>query len=191
MVTRELKVSNMERMGIEGLDYMALWVTHNAARGYLKISQQGYIEKSLKAFGLEKATPAATPMATGVKFTKADMPEHVDERRRNLYRRLLGVARWISRNSCPEACFAVAYLACFLENPSQLMLNAAVHLFRYFKWTIANDVEGRVFRAPDRRGLRPSGFNVSVGKNTVYGYVDATWLSEEKALCRFGVCVSS
>ena len=43
-------------------------------------------------FGLENMKSSPTPMSTGVKFTKADMPEHVDERRRDTFRRMLGVA---------------------------------------------------------------------------------------------------
>ena len=188
-ITRELQISSKSRVGMDGLDYMALWITYNSARSYLKISQDGYIKNALKLFGLEKMKSAATPMSTGVKFTKADMPEVVDVRRRDIYRRMLGVARWISRNSCPEACFAVSYLACFLESPSDNMLKAAVHVFRYFKWTIENDVEGRCFRGADvgRGGIFPPGFTVRVGKNQVYGYIDATYLSEETSLCRFGV----
>ena len=177
----------MEQMGANAVDYMSLAITYTAANSYLKISQKGYIEKWLKAFGINKAKPAPTPMASGVKFTKANMPEEVDPRRRDLYRRMLGVARWIIRMSCPEACFAVSYLACYLENPSQEMLNAAVYLFRYFKWTIENDVEGRCFTAPKRTGIIPPGFNVRVGKNQVYGYIDASYLSEERAACRYGV----
>ena len=188
-VRKELNISSMSHIDLSGSDYMSLWITYNQARGFLKISQKGYIEKTLRMFGLDNAKSAPVPMASGVKFVKADMPETVDERRRTIYRKMLGVARWISRNSCPEANFAVSYLACFLENPSAPMLKAAVQVFRYFKWTIENDVEGRCFRGADvgRGGIIPPGFTVRVGKNQVYGYIDATYLSEETSLCRFGV----
>ena len=77
-ITRELQISSKSRVGMEGLDYMALWITYNSARSYLKISQHDYIKNALKLFGLEKMKSAATPMATGVKFTRADMPATVD-----------------------------------------------------------------------------------------------------------------
>ena len=187
-VRKELNISSINQLGMDGVDYMSLWITYNMARGYLLISQKGYIEKSLRMFGLDNMKSSATPMATGVKFTKADMPEHVDERRRDVYRRMLGVARWITRNSTPEATFAVSYLACFLENPSANMLKAAVQMFRYFKWTIENGVEGRCFRAPGPDGVSPQGFGrLRVARNQVYGYIDATFLSEERSLCRYGV----
>ena len=187
-VCKELNISSMNKLGMDGVDYMSLWITYNMARSYLMISQREYIEKSLRAFGLDHMKSSPTPMATGVKFAKAVMPEHVDEGRRDLFRRMLGVARWITRNSTPEATFAVSYLACYLENPSIAMLKAAVQIFRYFKWTLENDVQGRCFRAPSSDDVSPPGFgNLKVKKNQVYGYIDATYLSEEKSLCRYGV----
>ena len=99
---------------------------------------------------------------------------------------MIGVARWVSRNTCFEATFAVSYLACFLENPSEPMLKAAVQIFRYFKWTIEAGVEGCCFSAASFP-LFPPGFNIRVGKNNVYGYIDATYLSEEDAACRLGI----
>ena len=186
-VKKELNISSMEHVGMSGTDYMSLWVTYNMARDFLLISQKGYIEKALRMFGFHNLKSAATPMASGVKFTKEDMPAEVDVRRRDTFRRLLGVARWISRNSTPEATFAVSYLACFLENPSAAMVSATTQIFRYFKWTIENDVEGRCFRAPSDGDVYPPGFKHKVKKNNVYGYIDATYLSEERSLCRYGV----
>ena len=68
------------------------------------------------------------------------------------------------------------------------MHKAAVQMFRYFKWTIENGVEGRCFRAPGPDGVSPQGFGrLRVARNQVYGYIDATFLSEERSLCRYGV----
>ena len=114
-------------------------------------------------FGLEHLKASSTPMATGVKFTRDDMPEIVDTKTKELFQRMIGVARWITRMSCPEATFAVSYLACFLQSPSAKMLKAAVQGCRYFKWTIENDVEGRRYEA--RQDHTPPGFNCRVEKN--------------------------
>ena len=188
-VRKELNISSMNRMGMNGVDYMSLWITVNSARNYLKISQKGYIEQQLRRLGLDRMRSSSTPMASGVKFFSSDMPAEVDVRRRDIYRRLIGVARWITRNACPEANFAVSYLSCFLVNPSAAMLKAVVQVFRYFKWTVENDVEGRCFRAPPAGGVIPLGFKLKVGKNQAYAYIDSTYLSEEKSLCRYGVVI--
>ena len=98
----------------KGEDYMSLWLTYDRAKGYLRISQGTYIKKALVLFGLEHLKESSTPMATGVKFTRAGMPEIVDVKTKELYQRMIGVARWVTRMTYPEATFAVSYLACFL-----------------------------------------------------------------------------
>ena len=65
------------------------------------------------------------------------------------------------------------------------MLKAAVQIFRSFKWTIDNEVEGRFYTA--KHNHTPPGFNCRVEKNQVYGYIDSSYMSEEQTLCRFGV----
>ena len=65
------------------------------------------------------------------------------------------------------------------------MLKAAVQIFRYFIWTIDNEVEGRYYTS--MQDHTPPGFNCQVKKNQVYGYIDSSYMSEEKTLCRFGV----
>ena len=169
----------------KGADYMSLWLTYDRAKAYLKMPQANYIKKALKMFGLEHMKGSSTPFATGVKFSRADMPEVVDVNTRDIFQKMIGVARWITRMTCPEATFAVSYLACFLQSPSTKMLKAAVQIFRYFIWTIDNEVEGRFYEM--KQDHTPPGFNCRVGKNQVYGYIDSSYMSEEQTLCRFGV----
>ena len=38
-------------------------------------------------------------------------------------------------------------------------------------------------------GVIPLGFKLKVGKNQAYAYIDSTYLSEEKSLCRYGVVI--
>ena len=186
-ITLELKISSNEEITTAGSDYMSLIISYNIARGMLKLSQRGYIEKAIKAFGFENLKPSSTPIAQGMKFTKEDMPADVDEERKSSYLRMIGVARWVARNALPEATFAVAYLSCFMASPSKGMMTALVRVFRYFKWAVLNDVDQVCFDSNTvKRGHVPPGFNCRVGKNQVYGYVDATFLSEERTECRYG-----
>ena len=120
---------------------MSLIITYTMARGFLIISQRAYIENALKVFGFENLKSAETPFAVGVKFTSDDMPTEVDETRKNTFLRMIGVARWVTRNACPEATFAVAYLSCFMASPSKGMMTALVRVFRYFKWALEQDVD--------------------------------------------------
>ena len=123
-ITLELKISSNEEITTAGSDYMSLIISYNIARGMLKLSQRGYIEKAIKAFGFENLKPSSTPIAQGMKFTKEDMPADVDEERKSSYLRMIGVARWVARNALPEATFAVAYLSCFMASPSKGMMTS-------------------------------------------------------------------
>ena len=183
-INKDISFSRFDSI-VKGADYMSLWLTYDRVKNYLQISQSAYIKKALKMFGLEHLKGSSTPFATGVKFTRADMPEVVDTKTKELFQRMIGVARWIARMTCPEATFAVSYLACFLQSPSTKMLKAAVQISRYFKWTIDNEVEGRFYTA--KHNHTPPGFNCRVEKNQVYGYIDSSYMSEEQTLCRFGV----
>ena len=184
-VSKELKISSSAEITDAGVDYMSLIITYEVARGLLVISQRSYIEKALKMFGFENLKSAETPFAMGVKFTKEDMPAEIDAERKSTFLRMIGVARWVARNSCPEATFAVAHLSCFMASPSKAMMTALVRVFRYFKWTLEHEVDATHF---DKGNVdkKPPGFNVKVGHNQVYGYIDATYLSEERAECRYG-----
>ena len=184
-VSKEIQISSSAKITEDGVDYMSLIITYAMARGFLVISQRAYIVKALKMFGLENLKSSETPFAVGVKFTSDDMPAEVDETRKNTYLRMIGVAWWVTRNACPEATFAVAYLSCFMASPSKGMMTALVRVFRYFKWVLEQDVDAVRF---DARGMdaTPPGFNVKIGRNQVYGYIDATFLSEERAECRYG-----
>jgi hypothetical protein len=183
-VNKDISFSRFDSLN-KGVDYMSLWLTYDRVKNYLQISQNDYIKKALKMFGLEHLKGSSTPFATGVKFTRADMPQVIDIKTKELFQRMIGVARWITRMTCPEATFAVSYLACFLQSPSTKMLKSAVQIFRYFKWTLENEIEGRFYEA--KQNHTPPGFNCRVGKNQVYGYIDSSYMSEEQTLCRFGV----
>ena len=162
-VSKELKISSSAEITDAGVDYMSLIITYEVARGLLVISQRSYIEKALKMFGFENLKSAETPFAVGVKFTKEDMPADIDAERKSTFLRMIGVARWIARNSCPEATFAVAHLSCFMASPSKAMMTALVRVFRYFKWTIEQDIDATRFDMGNVNAT-PPGFSVTVGR---------------------------
>ena len=76
---------------------MSLWLTYDRVKNYLQISQSAYTKKALKRFGLEHVKGSRAPFATGVHFTRADMPEAADTKTKELFQRMIGVARWIAR----------------------------------------------------------------------------------------------
>ena len=71
----------------KGEDYISLWLTYDRAKSYPQISQSSDIKKALKMFGLEhfNLNASSTPMTTGVKFTRDDMPEIIDSKTKELF----------------------------------------------------------------------------------------------------------
>ena len=194
-VKEELNMSKYEPIATSGSDYMSIEMSYDTAAKLLKLSQRAYIEKSLSRFNLTKAKSADTPFATGVKVTQADMPTEVDLRRMETVRAMLGCGNWIARLTCPEAVYAISYWSQFMSNPSASVLRGVVRVFRYYKWTIENDVEG-VCVSPLGGARMQSKSKASLlwhgnrlQPNTAFGYIDATFLSEEMSESRYGIAV--
>ena len=92
-----------------------------------------------------------TPVATGIKFTAADMPEQVNSRRVSTYRDMIGVLNWIAQMTFPELTFGVSYFSQWMHNPSEEMLEGVMRMFRYLKFIVLNNCEG----ANAHRGRSP------------------------------------
>ena len=72
-ILTDLNIEALEKVTRTGSNYMAIEVSHTS--NCLFLSQRRYIEKALVRCGLQECKPAGTPVATGIKFTAADMPE--------------------------------------------------------------------------------------------------------------------
>ena len=179
-IRTDLNIEALEKVTRNGSDYMAVEVSHNS--NYLFLSQRRYIEKALLRYGLQDCKPADTPVATGIKFTSADMPEQVDSRRVSTYRGMIGVLNWVARMTCPELTFGVSYFSQWMQNPSEGMMKGVVRMFRYLKFIVLNNCEG-IYAY---RGRIPFPGPIKVAKNQLYGFIDATYLSEEKSRSRYG-----
>ena len=179
-IRTDLNIEALEKVTRTGSDYMAIEVSHNS--NYLFLSQRRYIEKALVRYGLQECKPADTPVATGIKFSAADMPEQADSRRVSTYRGMIGVLNWVARMTCPELTYGVSYFSQWMHNPSEGMLKGVVRMFRYLKFIVLNNCEG-VYAY---RSRNPFPGVIKAAKNQLYGYIDATYLSEEMSKSRYG-----
>ena len=141
-VKEELNMPKYEPIASSRSDYMSIEMLYDTAAKLVKLSQRAYSEKSLSRFNLTKAKSADTPFATGTKVTQAYMPTEVVLRRIETIRAMLGCGNWIARLTCPEAVYAISYWSQFMSNPSASVLRGVARVFRYYKWTIENNVEG-------------------------------------------------
>ena len=174
-VKKDVNFSEYLKLGTSPTDFVSLEITYHAGKRWLKFSQRKYIEAALERAGVKPETKSMeTPFQTGIKFTKDDMPDEPDARRIATYRKLLGIANWVTRNTAPECMYAISHLSEFMSNPSEGMLKQLVRVFRYLKFSLEQGFEGMQFSVKHDQH-RIFGQGGVLPRNQLYGYVDATF----------------
>jgi len=131
-------------------------VMRNLAAETLTLSNPGHTATLLKAFGMDKATPNKTPMASGRKLTKKGegvLPES------NRYAELVDSLLYLSTWTRPDIAFAIGVLSRFLSCPEEDHMSAAKGVLRYLRGTT-------------RLGV------VYSGSEPLQGFVDADWAGD-------------
>nr|GEY31566.1 uncharacterized mitochondrial protein AtMg00810-like [Tanacetum cinerariifolium] len=93
------------------------------------ISQDKYVAKILRKFGLKDVKSASTPMDTEKPLLKDPDGEDVDV---HTYRSMIGSLMYLT-SSRPDIMFTVCACACFQVTPKALHLHAVKRIFRYLK----------------------------------------------------------
>nr|GEW15343.1 uncharacterized mitochondrial protein AtMg00810-like [Tanacetum cinerariifolium] len=95
------------------------------------ISQDKYVAKILRKFGLTEGKSASTPIDTKKPLLKDPDREDVDV---HTYRSMIGSLMYLT-SSRPDIMFAVCACACFQVTPKASHLHAVKRIFRYLKGT--------------------------------------------------------
>ncbi|XP_066354563.1 uncharacterized mitochondrial protein AtMg00810-like [Miscanthus floridulus] len=96
------------------------------------LGQSAYASKLLERSGMAKCKPCVTPMEEWLKLTKASTVAKVDA---TLYRSIVGGLRY-RVHTRPNIAFAVGYVSCFMEDPSEDHCAAMKRLLRYVEGTV-------------------------------------------------------
>jgi len=131
-------------------------VMRNRAAKTLTLSNPGHTATLLEAFGMDKATPNKTPMASRVKLNKTGeglLPEG------NRYAELVGSLLFLVTTTRPDIAFAVGVLSRFLSCPEEDHMRAAKEVLRHLCGTT-------------RLGV------VYSGSEPLQGFVDADWAGD-------------
>ena len=170
--------------------YISIDFTYDMAQQFLRMTQRRYIIKALKALNYDSDSfkSSNTPMEFGCKHRKDEMPAlgDADPKHRKFAQKCLGIAGWLCQTTMPEVVYAWSYLAQFASNPNLAVLKSIKRLFRYFKWTVENNVEALLYHPLKDLSVPFIGL---VKPNQIYGYVDSTHISEERSISRFGLCI--
>ena len=100
------------------------------------IHQQAFTEHLGTRFGLDNATrtPNMTPYRSGIPITSLPKPDKGDpdqKRRTTVYQSLVGCLNWLAVSTRPDLSTVVAFLASFMNNPSQAHYTSAIYALRY------------------------------------------------------------
>ena len=96
------------------------------------MSQEEYIEKILKKFGMSDCKPRGTPCEANPNAYENEGDEAVDQ---TLYRQMIGSLIYAMVCTRPDLSYAVTKLSQHLACPTTADLTMLKHVFRYLKKT--------------------------------------------------------
>ncbi|KAJ0566228.1 putative RNA-directed DNA polymerase [Helianthus annuus] len=99
--------------------------------GNIILSQKKYMRSLLEKFRMTSCNTVSTPMEYGLKLSKDDPEDFVDEK---VYRSLVGSLMYLT-NTRPDIMFAVSKISRFMENPKKSHWEAAKRILKYIKGT--------------------------------------------------------
>ena len=100
-----------------------------------KMTQQQYIEASVKVFAKYGINEFQTPMEDRVQFSKSQKPKPGSPEALQVgtypYRELIGTLLWVSNGTRPDATYLVNTLAKFTHNPGLIHWRASLRVLGY------------------------------------------------------------
>ena len=112
--------------------YIGIQINRNRSTRWIYLSQEDYIWKTLKMFGMEECKPIATPMA------EATLPLHgipLSSTETKQYQRLIGCLLYIMYGTRPDIVYSVIRLLQHAAAPLQCHWLALKRILRYLKGT--------------------------------------------------------
>ena len=141
----------------------------------LSLCQSDYIKRLLQRFGMSDSNAAPTPIATGVRLSKADCPtvkpaEPLLVDGKHTYASVVGAIMYAMLGTRPDLAFAIGQLTRFNSNPGPQHVAALKRVLRYLRGSIDFVLT---------YGAGASGSSGSSGSSDtrlpVLGYCDSDW----------------
>ncbi|CAO2836221.1 unnamed protein product [Amaranthus hypochondriacus] len=122
------------------------------------ISQKKYAKEIIEKFKMGSCKPMSTPVATGMKLTKAGEGKLINP---TLYKSLVGSLRYLTITR-PDIVYGVGLVSRYMETPKESHWCTAKRIVRYIKGTL------------------DYGMFYSYGNEaTLYGYSDSDWAGDQ------------
>ena len=114
-------------------DYLGIDINLNIDKGFIKLSQETYINKVLNKFNLQDAKIKSTPMDSNIKLEPSK--EQANKEDIKLFQMLIGSLLYIMLGTRVDIAFAVIKLARYASNPNKTHFTALKRVFKYLKGT--------------------------------------------------------
>lgn len=175
--TKSFLSSNFDMKDLGEASYvLGIEIKRDRARGLLGLSQQNYITKVLKRFGMETCSYGEVPMSKGDKLTKQQCPKNDHEKAEmesKPYARLVGSLMYAQVCTRPDLSFAVGILSRFQSNPGHGHWVAGKKVLRYLQRTKSHMLVYRQVKELELVGFADSDFagHYPVSNKSTCGYV--------------------
>lgn len=169
--------------------YLGIEVSQN--REGIMLNQERYASKIMLEAGMSDCNAVKTPMEFGLKLSKAQDEEEVDEKS---YRRMIGCLRYLLHTR-PDLSFSVGILSRYMHSPKTSHAAALKQVLRYLKGTLSH---GLIFKRASKAnlvGYSDSSHNIDEddGRSTT-GYVfylnecPISWCSQKQDTLALSSC---
>ena len=108
-------------------------ITHDKANKQIFLSQEQFIIRKLKEYGLENSNPVDTPRDCNVRMQKNDGVSNSVSKEH--YQSMVGSLLYLSVGTRPDISQAVGEVCKYTSNPMEVHLTAVKRIFRYLKST--------------------------------------------------------
>lgn len=140
----DLKMSLMRTFDMTDLGaakyFLGIQITRDRPNRTLSLSQDAYVDKIIKRFGMEHCKPVATPMATGSEVHMVPHERQALAAEVELYQQMIGSQMYLATQTRPDLAYTMSALSRYLTNPSPDHFRAAKHVFRYLQGTKTNGI---------------------------------------------------
>ena len=164
----------MKDMG-EASYVIGIEIFRDRSQGLLSLSQEGYINKILKRYKMEKCSAGITPIQKGDKFSKMQCPKNELERKemeRIPYASVVGSLNYVQTCTRPDINFAVGMLGRYQSNPGMDHWKAAKKVLRYLQGTKENMLTYRRYDQLEVIGYSDSDYAGCVdSRKSTFGYL--------------------
>ncbi|KAG7578674.1 Integrase catalytic core [Arabidopsis thaliana x Arabidopsis arenosa] len=160
-------------------------------KGGIVLKQSRYAEKILGECNMKECNAVHTPMASGLKLSKAKEEKNIDETE---YRRNIGCLRYLLHTR-PDLSFCVGVLSRYMQEPKEMHGVAMKLILRYLRGTTSYGLSFTREEKPSLVGYSDSSHNVDEddGKSTTghifyLGNCPITWCTQKQETVALSSC---